>query len=258
MTSSNEEGRQAAYFAAQLAHLADRAAKSGVVLFSNFLTVSQQETAISAAKRAGAACRLYGGGTDSYRKMAAFSKDEADLTDAAFPLAILQVSPDCDARFLTHALTHRDYLGALMGLSVKREMIGDIVIGEDAAYVFVHEKMVSYLMTEWSSVGRAPITVLPIEKCPLSSAVKTIELSVTVSSMRLDCVTAQLIKGGRNAAVEWIRMKNVRIGDQTVVKPDALLTSGQELSIRGHGKYRIGQTSPTRKGRIALVIYQYQ
>ncbi len=252
---SNDESRQTAYFAAQLENLSLRAAKSGIVLYSDFLTLPEQRIAQNAAKHAGCSILLYGGGEDSQRKIAAFAKDEGMLCKEDHPIVILKAA--FDTRFLPKPLTHRDFLGALMGLSIRREMVGDIVVGEGEAYLFVQEKCFGYLLADLKEVGRASVTVTLEEHCPLSAAPNFIESVVTVSSMRADSLVAQIMKVGRSTAAEAISQKYVKADDVTVEKPDKLIRQEQELTVRGFGKYRIGAARPTKKGRLAVTLYKY-
>ena len=256
MTLSNDESRQAAYFAAQIENLSLRAAKSGIVLYSDFLTLPQQKLAEHAAKRAGCGILLYGGTKDSQRKIAAFAKNAADIAEDEFPLMIVKV--EFDKRFMTEELTHRDFLGALMHMSIRREMIGDIVIGDEQAYLFLHEKTAMYVLGELESVKHTPVTAMLAESCPLSAAPKFEEMTVTVSSMRADCIAARIMRGSRNDALEAIRLKSVKVDEVTVTKPDQNIREGEEISVRGYGKFRIGTTAPTKKGRIAVTIFQYK
>ncbi len=256
MTASNEESRQAAYVAAQLENLSMRAAKSGIVLYSDFLTLPQQKMAENAAKHAGCCLYSYGGCIDSQRMIAAFAKDKADFNEADFPIVILRLC--YDQRFLNQELTHRDFLGSLMGLSIRREMIGDIVIGEGETYLCVHEKSAGYVMAELDTVGKASVSVEVVEYCPLSAAPDFAQESITVSSMRLDSVAAQIMHTSRSQAVTALNLKNIRIDNIVETKPDLVVREGQEISLRGYGKYRIGNAKPTRKGRLSVTILKYQ
>lgn len=251
--TSNDETRQTAYLAAQIAGLCARAAKGGV-LYSDFLTLEQQKAAEAAAGRAGCSITLYGGTDDSQRRIAGFSKEKIPTED--FPIVILKAS--YDTRFLNSALSHRDFLGALMSLSIRREMIGDIVIGDGEAYLFVHEKTMAYVLSEFSAVRHASVSLESVTMCPLSAAPKFIESVVTVASMRLDCVVTQIMRSGRNMAAEAIRMKLVRVNDQTASKPDGVLREDDEISVKGYGKFRIGSSYLTKKGRIALTMMKYE
>ncbi len=256
MTASEAEEKQAAYFAAQMLNLAKRAAKSGIVLYSDFLTVPQQQTAAVAAKRGGADAAFYGGAQDSRRKVAAFSPMGVDIRPADYPITVLRVQ--FDTRFLKEMPTHRDFLGALMGLSLKRETIGDIIVSENVGYLFVLEKVADYIEENLTAVQRASVSVSRAESCPLSAKALFEELTITAASMRADCIVSQLMRKGRNAASEAILLKGVKADDRVVSKPDMPVKEGQELSIRGYGKYRIQGASPTRKGRIALTVLKYR
>ena len=52
------------------------------------------------------------------------------------------------------ALTHRDILGSLMGLSIKRELIGEILTAEDFAVIFCTQTAQQIILSELERVGK--------------------------------------------------------------------------------------------------------
>ena len=55
------------------------------------------------------------------------------------------------------ALTHRDILGSLMGLNIKRELIGEILTAEDFAVIFCTQTAQQIILSELERVGKAGI-----------------------------------------------------------------------------------------------------
>lgn len=86
-------------------------------------------------------------------------------------------------------LTHRDYLGSLMGLGIKRESTGDILVRKDGADIIVLKEMASFIMMNMDKAGRAR---LQFEEVPVSELIvpefHRIEVTESVSSLRLDNV----------------------------------------------------------------------
>ncbi len=195
------------------------------------------------------------GGTDNAERAVAYYLPEylsrEDFFDGEGPLACLRV------RFYEeNSLTHRDILGALMGLGLRRDAVGDICLHEKHCDIFVLSDMARYLLDNLTSAGRQHLTA---ERIALSQAEKAPqalrEVRVTVSSLRLDAVLAAAFHLSRGAAAEAVNAGNAAVNSLTCCKPDRLLAEGDEVSLRGKGKFRLlSLGGETRKGRLALTI----
>ena len=82
------------------------------------------------------------------------------------PLCALSVTPAPGA-----SLTHRDYLGALMGLGLTREKIGDILLTGQGAQVVVLRETAPILLSQWTQAGKYPVKLAP--PCPWTSSPPT-------------------------------------------------------------------------------------
>ncbi|MCD7776467.1 MAG: YlmH/Sll1252 family protein [Firmicutes bacterium] len=160
-------------------------------------------------------------------------------------------------------LSHRDYMGALLGLGIKRSVLGDIICcGDSLAYALTDAKMADFISQNLSSVGRdrVKIKVLPLypTPCELESAVRTEKVTFTAASMRADGVLSALTSISRERAKSIIASGLFEVNYVPVLKPDAELHEGDIISARGFGKYIIGQcTSATRRGRLRVLAEKY-
>ncbi|MBQ5398840.1 MAG: hypothetical protein IIU14_05310 [Ruminococcus sp.] len=199
-------------------------------------------------------CNLsfFGGYDGSKRNIAAFSEYELDPRD--YPLKGVYF------KFRkTDKLSHRDFLGALMGLGIERSSVGDIVINEGQAVCFVKSELYDYIVSQILKIGRVGVRIVKADECSLIFEDNIEELSVIVSSMRLDAVaaaltglsrakTAQLILSG-SVAVNYLEAKNV----------SCILKENDILSIRKCGKFVIKkQSGLTKKGRLKIIIEHYR
>ena len=199
-------------------------------------------------------CAFFGG-TEGAERAVAFSLPEyltrEDYFDEEGPIACLRV------RFYeANSLTHRDVLGALMGLGIRRDAVGDICLQEKHCDIFILSDLTRYLLDNLTSAGRQHLSC---ERIALSQAEKTPqklrEVRVTVPSLRLDAVLAAAFHLSRGAAVEAVNAGRAAINSLTSCKPDRLLSEGDEISLRGSGKFRILTLGgETKKGRLALTI----
>ncbi|MBQ6848365.1 MAG: hypothetical protein IJO62_05590 [Clostridia bacterium] len=155
-------------------------------------------------------------------------------------------------------LSHRDVLGSLMALGLKRETVGDILIDEGRAVIFLSEETVNYVMTQITKIGRVGVILKEGFTLPLPKSGELKEFSVTVSSERLDCVVAALCSVSRNKAVELIEQSLVTVNSVVVEKITTRLCDGDVISVRSRGKFIIDSLSDkTKKDRLVLKYKKY-
>ena len=213
-------------------------------------------------------CLLDGGYEDAERRICIFipwDRDEPGLAEeipSRF-LSVLRVNLPKGAK----ALSHRDYLGALLGLGVERSVIGDILVRGDSsgeakgpgADIIVLASIAGFLSGNLSSVGRAVVSteVLGLKYLDTGS-LHTEDFRDTVASLRLDSIAASAFRLARGKAQEAVRQGLVSVNGRQVLKPDRELCEADRISFRGKGKAVLTEVGGrTRKDRIAVVITRY-
>lgn len=235
--------------------------ESYLITNTNFLDVYQQSTVIEyLRKRKGVHYDFYGGFEEGERKIALFFpeyaegsgyiKENSDLS----PIVSLKISKDAFS-----SLSHRDYLGAVIGLGIKREAVGDIIVTDKGCTMAVIRNVAQYIRDNLSSVGRGTV------KVTISDSFDDTENNVVfetkrcyVSSMRLDGVLSAAFSISRNTAVDKIRRGEVLLNGIVMSKSDARVPFGSKLVIRGSGKVMIDEDAGmTKKGRQAFIIRKF-
>lgn len=224
--------------------------------FSLFLDA---ETVIAARKEMRAdddtEVGFYGGYEDAERCVfGAWPAYEADGILEQFPIDLLQI--DCP---MQSKLTHRDCLGALLGLGIKREMLGDILCDERVFYVFVSRKISGYIVANLEKIGSAGVRVKQIPASSFEPPMpETQTKGIFVMSNRLDAILSGALDLSRAKAAELIRSERVSVNHSVKTAVDLKLNTGDLLSIRGFGRYRVGEEgNKSRKGRTYLEIIKY-
>ena len=155
-------------------------------------------------------------------------------------------------------VTHRDILGALMGLGLKRETVGDILTEEGRAVFFVLSEISDYVMNEFTKAGRVGLKTQKGFEAPLPDSGVLKEFSMTVASRRLDCVVSALANISRGRAAEKIEQGFVRLNSLTAVKPTKQINDGDIVAVRGSGKFIVESLCDrTRKDRLVLKYKKY-
>lgn len=191
--------------------------------------------------------------------------DEAERVCAGiFPCGYDPTSADFDISPITAkfrkdiSLSHRDFLGTLMSLGLKREVIGDILVEKGRCVFFVKSDVERYVTEQLIKVGGEGVSLSVGFDLPLPQGAKFEEISSTVASGRLDCVVKALTNTGRDSASALIKSGRVTLNFNEEYSNSATVADGAKISIRGYGKYIIDQVGPqTRKGRLSLRARKY-
>jgi RNA-binding protein YlmH len=197
---------------------------------------------------------VWGGYEDAERKVLAIYPDFREDPEE-FPIRIYQVSVKTGSQ----PMSHRDYLGSIMGLGIVRETLGDIVvIDETSAALIIHERMEDYLIMNLTKVARANASLEQI-KAVDSSWIDYQDRFCTLSSLRLDMVLSQGLQIPRNKAEQLIRADSVKVDWKTMNKPGVQLKPGSMISCRGFGRLAfMEQTGTSKKGKYQVILRRYQ
>ena len=199
----------------------------------------------------------FGGFADAERRMLVYLPeywDESwcDTEDA--PFVCLRAS-----FYEGDMLSHRDFLGALMGAGIGRETVGDICVGQSSCDFFVTKEIAPYILQNFLSAGR---TRLRLAKIPLAEVSvpepETKEIRDTLASLRLDSVISAGFRIGRSLAAQHVTAGKAAIDGLPCEKPDKPVSEGCKISVRGLGKIKLDTVNgQTKKGRISVIIKRY-
>jgi len=154
---------------------------------------------------------------------------------------------------------HRDFLGSLMGLGIKRETIGDILVGKNSCDIVIMKEILPFLLTNFESAGRVKlsVSVIPYDEIIIPD-LKYKLIKDTVASLRLDSIVASSFSLSREKAVSAIKAGIVSLQHQECTKADKTVAEGDIISVRGFGKIELLEIgNKSRKGRIFISIKRY-
>ena len=155
---------------------------------------------------------------------------------------------------------HSEYLGGIMKLGIKREIIGDIIVNETGADIIVQNEMADYLkrqLQELTRFQKSEIFIKEISELNIAPIQKE-EITILIPQMRLDVIVSEILHLSRSKANEIIAGERVFRNDELKTKNATTLKENDILTIRGKGKFEIGQIlSTTSKGKIRLMVRKY-
>lgn len=197
---------------------------------------------------------LFGGTADCERQMMGFFPEGEEPEGAAFPIRCIRIRRK-NKKFGQSDLTHRDYLGSLLGLGIDRAKLGDILVTEDMALCFAAEEIVPYLCGFLEQVSKTAVVAEEIDQAAELPTRQTETKRITVASLRLDAVAAEVFHLARGKAQTLIGAEKAAVNWNVVTNPSRPLAEGDLVSLRGFGRFRVGTIGgKTKKDRIALEI----
>ena len=223
-----------------------------------FLDLRQQNLYRTAMERMGnRGFFLYGGYPQAERRLALFLPDYMETPDD-IPL---EDNPICALRARPRGgveLNHRDYLGSLMGLGIRREMVGDILVSPQSADILLTAEMGEYVRHNLEKAGHASIVMEPVAlENLLIPPLQFKTLRDTVPSLRLDAVLTVAFSLSRGEAAECIRRGLVQVDGADALKGDKPVPEGARISLRGKGKAILAQIGGlSKKGRIQIEVHK--
>ncbi len=241
------------YLKKRFLELSKRADAKNIVTFSSFLNMNELYIFHQVSKEFYSSFELFGGYSHAERQMAAFVPD-ALYSAWEYPLDAVQFKP-LNPKFAEN-LTHRDVLGTLMNLGIKREMLGDILMQDSGIAVFCAKSVSGFLIDNCIKIRHTMVDGHKIPVADFTYQPKFIEQDSTVSSLRLDTILADICKLTRSAAQKIISEGNSFINSRKILQNDYNCKNGDILSVRHYGKFQIEEVyGTTKKGRIK---YRYR
>lgn len=234
--------------------LANRSYYKQYATFSDFLALNEQAVFQEIEKELPPVSFLmWGGNALSERKMICFSGEEP--TKEEFPIAVIKICA-AHAKY-AEKLTHRDYLGAVLNLGIDRCKIGDIMLVDEEAFLFVEQSMEEYIA---SSLEKVRHTKVVCEKVgtDVTFKQKYKEISGTVQSVRLDAIISVAFKSSRSQLISMISSGRVFVNGSLITNNSFRLKEGDIVSVRGMGKFLYEkELDVTKKGKIRILLRKY-
>ena len=236
--------------------LARTAYQRGIVVFSDFLNLNELNIFQSLrGEFSYLETETFGGYELAERQIAVF-RPEAPVFYANYPVKCLKITP-LNAKF-AEDLNHRDYLGAVLNLGIDRACLGDILVEEDAAYLFCLERMADFIRDNLIRIRHTSVYVEQVEAENFHYEPKYKEVSGTVASVRLDKLLALAFNASRSSLTGLIEGGKVFVNGKLVTSNGYEPKEGDLISVRGMGRFRFRETGgQSKKGREYVILWRY-
>lgn len=203
---------------------------------------------------------LWGGYEGAERVVACFGECGENQMHCSYPISCVKISPR--SQKFAGRISHRDFLGALIGLGLCREVLGDIIVRENEGYVFCIDNISAYITENLTQVGRTAVECEMIEDFAgqnfsgIFVRLETCEL--IVASERLDAVISAAYFVSRSEALKMVNSEKVFINGRNILNASQKLSDGDIVSVRGYGRFIYdGVIHHTKKDRLVITVKKY-
>ncbi len=229
----------------------NKSEKTFSVVYSHFLTPAEQMFLLNEREFSGI-IEFEGGHEDVERRICRVCTNEYNKDDG-LPIVLYSVK----ATDKNAVISHRDVLGALMGLGIKREMTGDIIAKNNQAQFFCHQSVSEFVKMNLTKIGRYSVELGESEFSEMAELPKK-PVNINVSSMRLDSIAGESFGISRTKAAELIKKGMVFVNWQVCLDTSREIKAGDKISLQGKGKILVSEISGTsKKGRLFVNILKY-
>jgi len=192
-----------------------------------------------------------GGYEEAERKVLFVMPDEYTEPDIDDAVCVIRISVSGNK-----PLSHRDYLGSVLGLGLRRDRIGDLIVYENGCDMVVLEEISGYIMQNLTKIARQNAKCVKRSLKELRRAqVEYEEDTLIVSSLRLDCVISAAYNLSRKDAADKINADRVQINHAVCNNISKTVNQGDTISLRGGGRFKLESIDgTTKKGRTVITI----
>lgn len=239
-------------FLKKVRDLYNRVENKNIMTYTGFLTPTEQQVIRNNFSKS--KVEFFGGNEKAERVRAFF------LPDYMEEILFEDYIKVFHATFSFKKLSHRDFLGAILNLGIKRECVGDIYVFDKEAYFFVTPEVKDFIKLNLTKIGSVGVKLREVEfdkvKIPEQ---KFDEVRFTVQSLRLDSVVSGIFNESREKMNLKIREGIVLLNYLVCQNTSEAVREGDVISIRGYGKaiiYEIGGI--TRRGKTVVVARKFK
>ena len=241
----------------RIRELAERCENQRIYTYTTFLGLSGQDVFYGIEKELKHIPHQMYGGINAYeRMMLRFGDTEMLGYEEPFPIKLIRITPR-NAKF-ADALSHRDFLGALMNQGIERDMIGDSFVQDNTGYVYCTDTMAEPVTDGLTRVKHTEVVCTVIEDMEGLRQDRPTEERIVVNAPRIDAVIAKVYHLSRNESDELLKKALVRINGRVCENASVMLKENDGVSVRGYGKFDfLGVSGNTQKGKMAARVAVY-
>ncbi|WP_366921448.1 photosystem II S4 domain protein [Metallumcola ferriviriculae] len=253
---SHINDREARETLIRLLDLVDNAIERNKEQISNFLDPYHAELAVGVLKNiADISFDFLGGYAAAERKRLVVAPQFIAKEQLSSNIVCLWI----EGNFSFIHVSHRDFLGAILSMGIKREMVGDLLVMSQGCQVLMDREVAQYADINLTSIHQVPVTteIRSVNNLEFAET-KSKTITATVASMRLDTVAAAGFGVSRSKMSSEIKAQRVRLNWKPETNSAADVEVGDLISCRNRGRVMVKEIKgKSKKGRQHLVLERW-
>lgn len=234
----------------RLKELSERSYNRGIFVYSDFLNMYEQDLLFS---NISTPFTLFGGFLNAERQIAIFGNEDDLGYSPTPPVTCILISPILQK--FADDLTHRDFLGSVLGLGIKRETIGDIIIKNNTGYIFCLDTVADYIKDNLKKVRHTSVSCEIVTETPDEVNPEIEEKIIVIASERLDAIIAEIYNLSRSESNSLFTAKRVFVNGKLTENNSHKIKVNDTISVRGFGRFLfLGVLQETRKGKLRAKV----
>lgn len=239
----------------RFSELAERSFSKNIYTFTEFLSPAEQNLLRFTVK--GIPYHFYGGYENAEKAMAVFGSEEICGYIESAPVSFIKIEP-CSMKF-SGELAHKDFLGSIMSLGIRRSTLGDLIVKNNVAYAPCLDSIADYICENLIEIKHTNVRCSKVEQIPEDIIPQPAESEFVVASERLDSVISSIYKLSRSESKGLCEHEKVLVGGIPVLNASYTPKENDIISVRGHGKFiYCGIKLETKKGRLRCIAKLYK
>lgn len=191
-----------------------------------------------------------GGIIQAERQIINIYPDYYSKIDVPKDIICLRINVDTDG------LSHKDFLGSILNLGIKRTKIGDILVHEGYADIIVKQEISDFILFNLNRIKNTKVTVEEKSLDAISFVESEYkEINKILSSYRLDVYISAAYNLSRQESIDIIKSEYVKVNWEPINKSSKEIAVGDIVSVRGYGRSALHSVEGiSKKGKIKATI----
>lgn len=195
-------------------------------------------------------CMFWGGYNGAQRVI--FGANVSDIS--CFPITAIKFTFKKE-----YELSHRDFLGALMSLGIERDTVGDILVFEGEAVVFVKTEIAQFIIGQIDKIGRVGVKLAKFDTHDFEFENEFDVLYFTISSLRIDVFVSAVCSLSREKSQKLIFADAVSVNHRIINNTSKTIDVGDVITIKKFGKFVFTENNGfSRKGKVKIEVKHFR
>jgi len=241
-------------FASNILDKINKYEKTGFLVTTNFLDLNEFKISIDLLNKSKIEYKIFSLNDVIEKRCIAILPEYTE--DYNFScVSCIKVTPNNNFKLL-----HKDYMGSIYNMGITEDMIGDIIVFEDYAYIFLMNTVLEFILLNYTKVGNSKIAIDVMDINNLEEIIHNFEnINIIVPSNRIDTVLAHVYKLSRSEAESKIFKKELYINSKCVTSKTYILKENDIVSFRKCGKFKYNNIIKTTKSdNLVISITMYK